>query len=167
MLRCELIAFLMVESVSTGPESGGNAKGHRKVRRTSRLLPSRALQGTRARLGLPWYTALARRYGVAMPETQERRVVPRTRVVGDPGARVRDLREIRLLDFSPTGARIEHLDLLRPGAPCALDLPPRGGALGLPAQVVWCTVVGRQRKFEGESYPVSRSGLRFRTLTGA
>ena len=102
-----------------------------------------------------------------MPEAQDRRGVPRTRVGGHPGARVRDLREVWLLDLSPTGARIEHLGLLRPGARCALDLPPRGGALGLPAQVVWCTVVGRQRTRGRESYLVSRSGLRFRTLTVA
>ena len=40
-----------------------------------------------------------------------------------------------LLDPSATGAQIEHLDLFRLGAACALDLPPPGGALSLPAQV--------------------------------
>ena len=48
------ILFLTVGSVSTRPESGGNAKQCGKVRRTSRLLPARALQATRARLGLWW-----------------------------------------------------------------------------------------------------------------
>ncbi|MBP2673134.1 MAG: hypothetical protein H6Q85_3200 [candidate division NC10 bacterium] len=53
----------------------------------------------------------------------------------------------------------------RLGASCALDLPPPCGALSLPAQVVWCTVVGRKRKLGGDSHLVARSGLRFTTLT--
>jgi hypothetical protein len=39
--------------------------------------------------------------------------------------------------------------------------------LRLPAQVIWCTVIGRKRKLGGESPLVARSGLRFTTLTGA
>jgi hypothetical protein len=100
-----------------------------------------------------------------MTEARERRVAPRTRVVARPGARVRGMQEVRLLDLSLTGAQIEHLDLFRLGATCALDLPPPVGALSLPAQVVWCTVVGRKRKLGGASHLVARSGLRFTTLT--
>jgi hypothetical protein len=84
-----------------------------------------------------------------------------------PAARVRGMREVRLLDLSLTGAQIEHLDLFRLGASCALDLPPPFGALSLPVEVVWCTVVGRKRKLGGESHLVARSGLRFTTLAGA
>jgi hypothetical protein len=84
-----------------------------------------------------------------------------------PDARVRGLREVHLLDLSLTGAQIEHLAVLRLGAACALDLPPPCGALSLPAQVVWCTVIGRKRKLGGESHLVARSGLRFTRLTGA
>jgi len=102
-----------------------------------------------------------------MTETQERRAVPRTRLAERPSARVRGLREVRLLDLSLMGAQIEHLDLFRLGAACALDLPPPGGALSLPAQVARCTVIGRKRKLGGESHLVVRSGLRFTTLTGA
>jgi hypothetical protein len=50
-----------------------------------------------------------------------------------PAARVWGMREVHLLDLSLTGAQIEHLDLFRFGAACALDLPPPFGALGLPA----------------------------------
>ena len=102
-----------------------------------------------------------------MMEERERRTVPRTTLAERPAARVRGLREVRLLDLSRTGAQIEHLDLLRPGAACTLDLSLPGGAWNLPAQSVWCTVVGRQRKLGGGSYLVARSGLRFPTLTGA
>jgi hypothetical protein len=102
-----------------------------------------------------------------MTEAQERRMVPRTTLAERPAARVRGLREVRLLDLSLTGAQIEHLDLLRPSAPCALDLPPPSGVLSLPAQVVWCAVIGRKRKLGGASHLVARSGLRFPALTGA
>lgn len=100
-----------------------------------------------------------------MIEGQERRAVPRTGLVERPGARVRGLREVRLLDLSIAGAQIEHLDLFRPGASCTLDLSPPCGPLSLPAQVVWCAVVGRKRKLGGDSRLVARTGLRFTTLT--
>ena len=102
-----------------------------------------------------------------MMEERERRMVPRTTLAQRPAARVGDLRDVRLLDLSLTGAQIEHLDLLRPGTTCTLDLPPPSAALSLPVQVVWCAVIGRKRKVGSASHLVSRSGLRFTTLTGA
>lgn len=100
-----------------------------------------------------------------MTEGQERRAIPRTGLIERPAARVRGLREVRLLDLSLAGAQIEHLDLFRLGASCSLDLPPPCGPLSLPAQVVWCSVVGRKRKLGGDSHLVARTGLRFTTLT--
>jgi PilZ domain len=100
-----------------------------------------------------------------MPEDLERRAVPRTRLVNRPTTRARGVREVRLLDLSVAGAQIEHLDPLPPGVACVLDLPPPSEALNLPAQVVWCTVIGRKRKVGGESHLVARSGLQFMTLT--
>jgi len=102
-----------------------------------------------------------------MTEAQERRAVPRMTLADRPDARVRGLREVHLLDLSPTGAQSEHLDLFRLSASCALDFPPPFGALSLPVQVVWRTVIGRKRKLGGTSHLVARSGLRFPTLTGA
>ena len=102
-----------------------------------------------------------------MTEAQERRAVPRMTLADHPAVRVEGMREVRLLDLSLTGAQIEHLDLFRFGASCALDFPPPFRVLSLPAQVVWCTVIGRQRKLGGTSHLVVRSGLRFTKLTGA
>ena len=102
-----------------------------------------------------------------MPEELERRAVPRTMLAAPPAARVRGLQEVRLLDLSVTGAQIEHLDPLRPGTTCTLDLPPPSGALSLPVQVVWCAVIGRRHKVGSASRLVARSGLRFTRLTGA
>jgi PilZ domain len=103
----------------------------------------------------------------AMTDVDEGRAVPRTTVAGHLPVRVRDGREVHLLDLSRDGARIEHLDLFRPGAACPLELPPPFGALTLPAQVVWCSVIGRKRRPGDESLLLSRSGLRFTKLTVA
>jgi len=100
-------------------------------------------------------------------EERERRMAPRTMLAERPAARVRGLPGVRLLDLSLTGAQIEHLDLLRPGAACTLDLPLPGGVWNLPAQAVWCSVIGRKRRPGGQSHLVSRSGLRFTKLTVA
>ena len=100
-----------------------------------------------------------------MAEARDRRAVPRATLDERVSARVRGLRGVYLLDLSRTGARIEHLGLLRLDAACDLELPPPCGALTLPAQVVWCTVIGRQRTRGGESHLVAHTGLRFTTLT--
>jgi len=102
-----------------------------------------------------------------MAEVRDRRAAPRMTLAEYPAVRVQGMREVRLLDLSRTGAQIEHLDLFRFGASCALDFPPPFGALILPAQVVWCTVIGRQRKLGGTSHLVARSGVWFTRLTGA
>lgn len=100
-----------------------------------------------------------------MPEEEERRAAPRTQLANRPPARVRGVRQVRLLDLSLGGAQIEHLDPLQPGVACILDFLPPSETLNLPAQVVWCTVIGRKRTRAGESHLVARSGLRFTTLT--
>jgi len=102
-----------------------------------------------------------------MVEGPERRMVSRTALAERPAARVRGLRGVHLLDLSLTGAQIEHLDLVRPGAPCALELPPPFGALSLRAEVVWCAVIGRKQRLGDASYLVARSGLWFSRLTAA
>jgi hypothetical protein len=102
-----------------------------------------------------------------MAEARDRRAAPRAILADRPAARAHEAKEVCVLDLSRDGARIEHLDLLRPGAPCSLELPQPFGALTLPARVVWCTVVGRTRRPGGESHLVSRSGLRFATLNVA
>ena len=98
-------------------------------------------------------------------EERERRMAPRTMLAERPVAQVRDLRGVHLLDLSRTGAQIEHVTLLRPGAACTLGLLPPCRNLNLPAQVVWCAVIGRTHRFGGASHLVARSGLRFTTLS--
>jgi PilZ domain len=100
-----------------------------------------------------------------MGEGTDRREVRRTALPRRPRAQAREVQEVRLLDLSLKGARIEHLDLLHPGAPCHLQLPPTLGSLSLSAQVVWCTVVGRKPSPDGDRQLISRTGLRFTKLT--
>lgn len=82
--------------------------------------------------------------GAAMTEYQKQRRVPRITLPGRAAARTRAIETVRLLDVSLSGARVEHLNLLRPGAPCSVELPPALGALVLAAQVVWSRVVGAE-----------------------
>jgi len=102
-----------------------------------------------------------------MTDLEERRAAPRATLPDQPAVRVRESREVRLLDLSRDGARIEHLDLFRPGAVCPLELPPPFASLTLSAKVVWCSVIGRKRRPGGDFHLVSRSGLRFSKLTTA
>jgi len=100
-----------------------------------------------------------------MTEVPERRRVRRAvateRLTGQASATV----ELRLVDPSPTGARIEHLALLRPGGRCTLRLPVPSRSLALPAQIVWTTVVGQERISEGEQALRYQSGLMFGALS--
>ena len=105
--------------------------------------------------------------GEALMEPRDRRALPRAVLAARPTARVPGLREVHLRDLSLTGAQIEHLYLVRLGATCTLELLPPFGVLRLPAQVVWCTVVGRKQKLGGETHLVARSGLAFTRLTAA
>ncbi len=100
-----------------------------------------------------------------MTDEGDRRVVPRTKLTEQPATRMHDGRVARLLDISRAGAGIEHLDFLRPGASCALELPPPFGSLSLPAQVAWCRVLGRRAEPGSESQLVCRSGLYFASLS--
>ena len=68
-----------------------------------------------------------------MTEYQKQRRAPRITLRDRPAARTRAVETVRLLDVSLSGARVEHLNILRPGAPCTVELPPALGALVLAA----------------------------------
>jgi hypothetical protein len=100
-----------------------------------------------------------------MGAQRERRQLPRISLPWQILARVRDVREVRLLDLSVGGTRLEHLGLLRPGAHCEVELPALLGDLCLPARVTWSFVIGRRRGFDGDRRLLSHTGLRFAPLT--
>jgi hypothetical protein len=100
-----------------------------------------------------------------MAEFRERRRVPRTPIAGELGARARSTLDVRLLDLSTFGARIEHLDLLRPGSACTFELPPSIGTLTLSARIIHSSVVGAAPTREGERRLRYQSGLVFTGIT--
>ena len=100
-----------------------------------------------------------------MAEYRRQRKTPRVPIASQPAVRVRSNLPARLVDLSPTGARIAHLDLLRPGFRCTIELPAAGGALVLSCQVAWSNVVGSEPSPEGERRLRYLSGLAFVGLT--
>ena len=100
-----------------------------------------------------------------MPEYQKQRQTPRIVIPGRLDARAHATLPVRLLDLSTGGARIEHVNLLRPGSPCRLELPPALGAPTISAQVVWSRVLGVEPSPDGERRIRYQSGLTFLSLT--
>jgi hypothetical protein len=99
-----------------------------------------------------------------MSASVERRGVVRLTIRGGLPTRVRPTREVRLLDLSPFGARIEHGTPLQPGVPYVLDLAPDLGGLPLAAEIVWTTRMGEAQIPEGEGRLRYQSGLVFLSL---
>ena len=100
-----------------------------------------------------------------MAETTERRRVARITVPSQIRGTGQENREVRLLDLSPDGARIEHDKPLQPGAPCALILPPALEPVRLPTRVIWTHLSGGEQTLEGDRVLHHQSGLAFLRLT--
>ncbi len=79
--------------------------------------------------------------------------------------RVRATLQVRLLDLSMGGARIEHRSLLRPGSECLLEFPAAFGPLALSAQVLRSTIVGVEEEASGGPRLRHESGLAFVNVT--
>ncbi len=100
-----------------------------------------------------------------MAETADRRRVARITVpwhLSGPGL---ELRLVRIFDLSSEGARIEHLEPLREGVACFVDLPADLGRLRLNGRVVWTGIRGGEQTLEGERRLHYQSGLTFIDLT--
>ncbi len=100
-----------------------------------------------------------------MSETPERRRVARLFVPRHLGALELVFHEIRLLDLSPAGARIEHPEPLHEGAGCTVDLPRAFGRLRVSGRVVWTRLHRREPTSEGEEHVYHQSGLVFVGIT--
>ena len=100
-----------------------------------------------------------------MDELLQRRQTVRIPIVGRLAARARPSLDVRLLDLSLAGTRIEHLDLLRPGLRCTLEFPAATGSLVVSARVVWSNVIGTEQSPAGERLLRYQSGLEFVGLT--
>jgi hypothetical protein len=100
-----------------------------------------------------------------MAEFRRQRQARRVPIAGQPAMRVRYSLPARLVDLSLTGARIDHVDLLRPGLPTTVELPAASGSVAFSAQVVWSSVIGSEPSPEGERRLRYHSGLAFLGLT--
>jgi hypothetical protein len=100
-----------------------------------------------------------------MGEFKERRRAPRILIAGRLGGRARAILDVRILDLSIAGARIEHLSPLSPGAPCTLGLPPALGSLVLSARVVRSVVSGSEQSPGGKRLLHYQSGIEFVGMT--
>ena len=70
-----------------------------------------------------------------------------------------------LLDLSPLGVRIAHLEPWPEGVVCSVDLPPALGAVRLPGRVVWTRLRETERTLEGDRWSLYESGVEFARLT--
>jgi hypothetical protein len=94
----------------------------------------------------------------------ERRHVARLIVPAQLGGPRLGLQQVRLVDLSPEGARIEHFRPLPKWALYFLDLPRALGGARLQGEVVWCRKGGRKPMAAGKRLVYYQSGLTFRWL---
>ncbi len=74
-------------------------------------------------------------------------------------------RELRLLELSAGGARVEHRAPLHAGLLCLGDLPPALGHGSLTGRILWTTLYRNEQTLEGEQQHYYRSGLMWIGLT--
>jgi len=102
-----------------------------------------------------------------MTKRPERRQVARLTVPVQFSGPGREAHEVRLVDLSPKGARIEHFRPLPNWTLCILVLPPALGGIRLQGEAVWSRAVGRKQVAEGERLVYYQSGVTFKWLTAA
>jgi PilZ domain len=72
---------------------------------------------------------------------------------------------VHLLNLSPLGARVTHLEPWHQGVGCAVDLPPSLGPLRLPGRVVWTRHRSTEQTLAGDRRDHYESGIEFTNLT--
>jgi PilZ domain len=95
----------------------------------------------------------------------ERRRVMRLDVLRQPRGGELEPHFVHLLDLSPLGVRIAHLEPWHEGVVCSVELPPAVGALRLPGRVVWTRLRETERIVEGDRRSLYESGVEFTRLT--
>ena len=104
--------------------------------------------------------------GRSMAKDPERRHVARLTIpphLSRPSPR--EEQEVRLVDLSPQGARIEHLRPLADWGICFLDLPWALGGVRIQGKVVWSQAGESKPAADGKHLVHYQTGLTFRFLT--
>jgi c-di-GMP-binding flagellar brake protein YcgR len=105
--------------------------------------------------------------GPSLLESLERRRATRIALPRPVPVRVQGqaVREVRLLDLSLTGARIEHIGALQPGSPCVLEFVAGRSPLALSTRVTRSRALGEQGDPTDTRQPRYESGLMFVEVT--
>jgi hypothetical protein len=74
---------------------------------------------------------------------------------------------VHLLNVSPLGARVTHLEPWAKGLVCSVDLPPTLGVLRLSGRVVWTRLRSTEQTLAGDRRDHYESGIEFTGLTAA
>ena len=114
--------------------------------------------------GLPGGTS-----GTSLSESLERRRATRVALPQPVPVRARGqvAVEVRLLDLSLIGGRIEHLGSLQPDSPCVLEFPAASSPLALSARVIHSSALGDKEGPTGPRQLRYESGLTFVEVTPA
>ena len=72
---------------------------------------------------------------------------------------------VHLVNLSPLGARVTHLEPWANGLPCAVDLPPSLGVLRLTGRVIWTRLRSTEQTLAGDRRDHYESGIEFANLT--
>ncbi len=99
-----------------------------------------------------------------MASRQKRRSPEHVTVSSVMGMGTRILISAELIDLSPTGVRIQHCGLLRPGVACSLELLHSGDSIVLPVEVIRSAVIALSSPARG-GCPRYGSELTFIQLT--
>jgi hypothetical protein len=74
---------------------------------------------------------------------------------------------VHLLNLSPLGVRVTHLEPRNKGVGCSVDLPSALGAIQLSGRVVWTRLRGTEQTLAGDRRDHYESGIEFTGLTAA
>ena len=74
---------------------------------------------------------------------------------------------VHLLNLSPLGARVTHLERWENGVVCSVDLPPALGTCRLNGRVVWTRLRSTEHTLAGDRREHYESGIEFAGLTAA
>ena len=72
---------------------------------------------------------------------------------------------VHLLNLSPLGVRVTHLEPWGKGVGCSVDLPPSLGTVRLSGRVVWTRLRATEQTVDGDRRDHYESGIEFIHLT--
>ncbi len=100
-----------------------------------------------------------------MGTRRERRHVARLTIPPQFSDRELEQHQVRLLELSPEGARIEHSAPLNTGLMCFIDLPRALGRGSLSGRIMWTRLHRDEQTLEGKQHRYYQSGLGWTGLT--